>query len=452
MGRPRSSKTVVGKLFDAAEAPIFLLDPRRRIAYCNPACAAWLKVESEEDLVGRQCDYHSITNTDGSDSKAAALCPPPEAFEGIEVTAFIDNGVEARETRFLPVFDEDQRAYTVLGIPCDGQSTLSRSGTQDHTADHELHDHIRIVRRALQSQYSIDKIVGTSPAMRLVRRQILAAAASHSNVVVFGPEGCGSEAIARTIHYSAADPDNRSLLPLACELLDSDLLANMLDAFADRANEQSDAHSTLLLLDVDLLRPDGQATLAQFLADRVNLQVLATATKPLDQTESLKPDASPFHQGLRCVLETMTIQVPALRDRLADLPALVQCAIERENALGGKQVGRMSTEALDVLAAHSWPRDVDELFEVVSHAHAATRNTLIEKDDLPEILKLAQDAELHPRSEPERIDLDQFLGEAETDLIRRALRQSKGNKTQAAALLGINRARLLRRIEHLKLD
>ncbi len=452
MGRPRSSKTVVGKLFDAADSPIFLLDPRRRIAYCNPACASWLKVESEEDLVGRQCDYHSITNADGSDSKAAALCPPPEAFDGIEITAFIDNGEEAREMRFLPIFDEEQRAYTVLGIPHDDRSTLSGSGKQDRTANHELHDHIRTVRRALQIQYSIDRIVGQSPAMRLVRRQIVAAAASHSNAVVVGPQGCGSEAIARTIHYTATNPDERSLLPLTCELLDSDLLSNMLDAFAERANEQSDAHSTLLLLDVDLLSPDGQATLAHFLADRAKLQVLATAAKPLAKTESLQSDASPFHHGLRCMLETMTIEVPTLRDRLTDLPALVQSAIEHENALGGKQVGRVSTAALDILAAHSWPRDVDELFEIVSHAHAATKNALIEEDDLPEILKLAQDADLHPRSEPERIDLDQFLADAEADLIRRALRQSKGNKTQAAALLGINRARLLRRVDCLQID
>ncbi|MFC1759630.1 helix-turn-helix domain-containing protein, partial [Planctomycetota bacterium] len=315
-------------------------------------------------------------------------------------------------------------------------------------ANHELHDQIREVRRSLKCTYAIDKIVGPSPSMQMVRRQIAAAAASHSNAVVIGPPGSGRESIARTIHYVAPNPEAKSLLPLTCELLD--LLSSMLDSFAERANEQSDARSTLLLLDVDMLSPDAQSTLADFLTDRTKLQTLATATKPLASTS--QSDGVSFHSGLHCHLETMTINVPPLRDRLTDLPVLVQSAIESQNAAGGKQVSHISTAALDVLAAHNWPRDVAELFEIIRHAHASTNGVSIEKDDLPEILKLARDAEMHPRAEPEQIDLDQFLGDAETDLIRRALRQSKGNKTQAATLLGINRSRLLRRIEQLRIN
>ena len=90
--------------------------------------------------------------------------------------------------------------------------------------------------------------------------------------------------------------------------------------------------------------------------------------------------------------------------------------------------------------------------EIIAQAHDNATGTTIQLNDLPEILDLSRDAEQHPRHEPVQIDLDAFLAEAETELILRALRESKGNKTQAASLLGINRARLLRRIEQLKIE
>ena len=445
MGRPRSSKTVVGKLFDVAESPIFLLDSRRRIVYCNPACAQWLSVDADEDLIGRQCDYHSKQNTTKSDSIAAGLCPPPEVFEGVETIARIHNGVEFRSMRFLPVFDQESGAYSVLGVPSDGGTDSEPIRRDEMGAANELHDQIRVIRKSLKSRYSLDRLVGQSPAMQLVRRQIEAAATSRSNVAVIGPAGSGRESIARTIHYAAAGSETRSLLPLTCELLDADLLSSMLDSFSQR--EQSDDQNTLLLLDVDMLSPDSQSALAEFLAEHRRLHVLSTAANPLETTDEV--GAATFHPNLRLLLCTMTVNVPALENRLEDLPVLVQSAIEYHNANGQKQISQISNAALDRLATHQWQRNVAELFEIVGHAHEAAAGTTIDQADLPKILDLSRDAELHPRMEPEKIDLDQFLGQAESELIQRALRQTKGNKTQASALLGISRARLLRRIEQL---
>jgi DNA-binding NtrC family response regulator len=248
------------------------------------------------------------------------------------------------------------------------------------------------------------------------------------------------------IHYCENDDaTDRSLLPLGCELLDSDLLSSMMDAFEQRSSDDSDAHSTLLLLNVDMLSPDAQVTLADFLAKRTHLQVLATSSRPLSE---LVADEL-ICLRLVSILSTMTIVVPPLSARIDDIPLLLQCAIEQQNAMGGKQVSRVTPAALEQLASYSWPGDIAELFELIGEAHAHADGIAIDVDDLPERIKLARDAEMYPPREIEKIELDQFMAKIETELVLRALNQSKGNKSQAAELLGINRARLLRRIEQL---
>ncbi|MCA9212419.1 MAG: sigma 54-interacting transcriptional regulator [Planctomycetales bacterium] len=448
MGRPRSSKTVVGKQFDAAENPIYMLDSRRRIAYCNPACGQWLGVENEEDLVGRRCDYHSLTDdsTNQIDEQAASLCPPLEVFDGRELVAKVDNGTRAYWMRFLPIRDAEAGGYGVLAIPVGTPSDLPKPDQAEY-----LHDQIRVVRKKLQTDNSVNRIVGQSDAMQLVRRQVVAASASRSNVAIIGPAGSGREAVARAIHYAAADSDKRALMPLSCELLDSELLDSMLNAFTNRTSELQDSASTLLLLNIDSLDPGSHQTLAEFLAAHDHLQAIATSKRPLvgDARQCRNDRRAP---SLGSLLAMMTIVVPPLQDRLADIPVLVQSAIERCNAIGEKQIGRIAPDALDRLAAHRWLGEVEELFQIVAQAHENASGTTIQLSDLPEILEVARDAEQHPRHEPVQIDLDAFLAEAETELILRALQESKGNKTQAASLLGINRARLLRRIEQLKIE
>ena len=81
MTTPTSPKTAIAKLLASSVVPVYALDERRRIAYCNPACARWLGMEAAV-LIGTRCDYHSAGSPGASEDVAAGLCPPPDVLHG----------------------------------------------------------------------------------------------------------------------------------------------------------------------------------------------------------------------------------------------------------------------------------------------------------------------------------------------------------------------------------
>jgi DNA-binding NtrC family response regulator len=112
----------------------------------------------------------------------------------------------------------------------------------------------------------------------------------------------------------------------------------------------------------------------------------------------------------------------------------------------------LSDEAIDQLAAYPWPENVDELAELVHEAWDAAAGPLILPGDLPEKIRFAAGAQAYPARVEETIVLDQFLADIERELLVRAIRQAKGNRAQAARLLGLSRARLLRRLDHFNIE
>jgi DNA-binding NtrC family response regulator len=227
------------------------------------------------------------------------------------------------------------------------------------------------------------------------------------------------------------------------------LLQATVTAFVNHCAElAAEAPSALLLLDVDLLPADAQGALIGFLDIReFELRTVATArTPPL-----VLAGRDEFRSDLACALSTLVIEIPALADRTEDIPMLAQLFLEEKNAGGGRQVGGFTSEAMDLLLAYSWPGNVEELKATVDTAHRRTDGPLVTVTDLPERLTLASEAASYPASRDESISMDDFLRDTEVELITRALGRAKGNKAKASRLLGISRARLLRRLSQLGL-
>jgi transcriptional regulator with PAS, ATPase and Fis domain len=145
-----------------------------------------------------------------------------------------------------------------------------------------------------------------------------------------------------------------------------------------------------------------------------------------------------------CWLSTLTIAVPPLRERLADLPGLVQRLLQRAGS--DRSITGLSEEAWEVLRGYSWPGNLRELYAVLADSCARCRGMVLQAADLPWYLRPA--APVVERKLP----LDQLLEQVERRLIQIALATAKGNKSRAAEILGIWRPRLLRRIEALKLS
>jgi DNA-binding NtrC family response regulator len=286
--------------------------------------------------------------------------------------------------------------------------------------------------------------------MRQIRGQVRLAIAGRPQVTISGPPGSGREHLARTIHYHETEEAAPPLVPLSCALLDAELLQSTVEAFVRSCAElETERPAALLLLDADQLPRDAQAALMGFLnIPEFDLHVIATTRQPLAGLagrEEFRPD-------LACALSTLVIELPDLCRRREDIPLLAQLFVEQENAAGKRQIGGFVSESLDELTAYPWPGNLDELAAAVREAHARAEGPFIQPEDLPQRIRLAADAAAYSKREEETVVLDEFLGQIEAEVISRALRRAKGNKTKAASLLGINRTRLLRRIDQLGLD
>lgn len=456
MARKRPvAKELVG-LFQTSPRPVYVLDDRRRIVFCNDACGAWLGT-SPENLIGQQCNYRGRSAAPGD--LAAALCPPPEVFAGQFVTAELicldsESKVSRRLANFSPLGTGPLEPVGALAVVASSESP--RRPASETVEDQSLHQRLQTLALSLRIPFRVDRLVGESPAIARVRDQVALAVAGRGRVAIYGNSGSGCEKIARTIH-SGADPRTAGpLMPLSCDLMQADLLQTTVMAFLRRCiDSQTPASATqspeippqgtLLLLDADKLSLDAQLEMMAFFELPVfRLRTIVTSQQRL---LDLARDGR-FHQSLALALSTLEIELPPLAERRKDIPFLAQQFVEDANAAGGRQLSGLTTETLDLLCALPWHGDLDELAEVMQQACEAAEGPRIELADLPKRVALLASAAAHPPpAADETIRLDDFLAEIEGELIRRALDRAGGNKAQAARLLGVNRARLLRKLE-----
>lgn len=454
MARARSTANALKGLLSTSDLPIYALDAQRRILFCNESLQKWVGL-AEQSLVGRRCDYHSVPRPDPEDSVAAGLCPPPDVFTGQRVRGEVScrtpgGALERRPADFVPLSPPGVDGTGVLVI-VDSSVSLEQypSRAPDEPTPSELHRTLRSLREELSGRYRVDQLIGESPLIQRVRAQVRLVGQSRSHAVVWGPPGSGLEHVARTIHYGTGADGAEPLLPLACSLFDAELLQSTITAFVRRA-VQGDARrmSTVLLLDVDQLPADAQHELLGLLSlPQFAMRAIATSRRPLVPLAK----KGRFLPDLALALSTLVIEIPPLRARPLDIPLLAQYFLELVNSERNRQLSGFSPEALDELAAHPWPKNMEELAEVVQQACRRAEGPYVALTDLPDQCRRAITATARPKPVVEEIVLDEFLAEVETELLRRALLEAKGNKARAARLLGISRARLHRRLEQLKL-
>jgi DNA-binding NtrC family response regulator len=453
-GRIKASE--LAKVLQATSLPIYILDADRTLVFCNSSLIDWLGC-SEDELLGTRCAYHSDPQVTGAEAVAAGLCPPVEALAGQEMSGVItrtaaEGAIARRRARFIPLRGTGEEIVGLVAlvettdlpdietpVPVPGQSEAQW-----------LHERLQVYHRQRASRLRADRLIGESLLMRRVRAQAAVAAGTNANVLLFGPAGSGRQRIAEAIHYAGEPSVAGSLVPLACAMLNSELIYSTIKALAFKESVGKEAsRNTLLLNDVDCLAVDVQALLAELFSSKSwRLRLIATARQPFEDAVR----QGKFRQDLAMLLSTIVIAVPPLAGHRDDIPLLAQMFLEQSNARGTRQLAGFLPEALDRLCAYQWPGNVDELAEVVSAAHSRAEGNQISATDLPEQIHLAADAEAHPRRVEEKIVLDEYLGRIERELICRALARAKGNKTKAAGLLGMSRPRLYRRMVQLGLE
>jgi DNA-binding NtrC family response regulator len=329
----------------------------------------------------------------------------------------------------------------VFVAPHDLTSEELRERKSDEPGCQELHRAVAELRRRQTIRGASAALVGESDAMRRARRQVELAAHDRAPAFVVGSDAWQRRKVAEAIAYVKERRASEVVIPFDGRLLDESLLAWSLESVAERGR----APCTLIFHDVHELPGGAQVYLAERIMRWPSEWRVVASSAPIVAGDSTAPlDARLFHW-----LSTLVINLPPLDDRMDDLPLLCQFLIEEVNAESSKQVGGFSQAALDRMHCFDWPGGLAQLREVVAAAHLAAKGPEIAPADLPPPLSHVEAAAAFPPETLQPIRLEELLARIETSLIRRALEQSGGNKTQAATLLSMTRPRLYRRMEQL---
>ncbi len=340
------------------------------------------------------------------------------------------------------------------------------------------------LRERVRSEFTPGvEIVGQSPAMQEIYKLVGRLAASAATVLIQGESGSGKELIARALH-AYSDRWQEPFVAVNCsaipgDLLESEMFGHERGAFTGATERhvgkfEQAANGTLLLDEISDMPLPLQAKLLRVLQERefsrvgghallpANCRIIAATNQDLDKAVA----DSRFRGDVYFRLKVVIVNVPPLRERREDIPALVEYFIERINRTHKFQVKGVTPDALSMLAAHAWPGNIRELENVLVRAAALAPNRLLTAADMPfgegkreqihpdmplegamavkvrEYLK--QFGEVLPRDLYERV-----LHTVEKPMLEAVLEHTGGNQLRAADILGINRNTLRKKIVEL---
>ncbi|MBD3393520.1 MAG: GAF domain-containing protein [Chitinivibrionales bacterium] len=312
----------------------------------------------------------------------------------------------------------------------------------------ELEQENRELRRNLEEKGKPDEMIGNSRSMKNVYRQIAQVAPSPTTVLICGETGTGKELVARAIHdkspraHGPFVPVNCAALPES--LLESELFGHEKGSFTGatsmRAGRFESAHAGTIFLDeIGEMSPSAQARLLRAIQEKQIQRVGGTETISIDvrviaaTNRNLEEDVSRnrFREDLYYRINVFTVYLPPLRERGADVLLLADYFSRRYAGRHGKEIARISTPAIDMLAAYHWPGNVRELENVIERAVLVSENNVLNGHDLPPTLQM-KDASLRGLRDG---SFESLVASYEKELITDALKDARGNQTEAAKLL-----------------
>ncbi len=311
------------------------------------------------------------------------------------------------------------------------------------------------------------EIVGGSIAMARVAQEIARAAPSRATVLIRGESGVGKELVARAVHFSSP----RRKGPFVClncaalsrSLLASELFGHEQGAFTGATQrkmgkfEASDT-GTLMLDEIGEMSPAIQAKFLRVLEGHPFERVGGTETVKVDvrviaaTNRDLERDVSEgrFRRDLYFRLRVLEVLVPPLRKRVEDIPELAHYFLQRFNAETGRKLRGFSPQAMELMRQYRWPGNVRELKNVVERAVVLARGELIEYEDLT-LSKISTAGDTGDMQTPQQQFRPVSLSDMERQHILATLISTNWNKSQTAALLGIERSTLDRKIRRYEL-
>ena len=337
--------------------------------------------------------------------------------------------------------------------------------TQPAMAWEQLEGEWIALERLSENTETIGGMVVCSGQMRKILKTITRLSPFRQTVLIEGESGTGKELIARALHNSGKSPVGPFVTfncsNLVESLAEAQLFGHIKGAFTDAREDslgyfRSASGGTLFLDEIGELPLKLQPKLLRALQERevtpvgaseavhVDVRVVAATHRDL---EGMIAEGT-FREDLFYRLDVVPIEIPPLRERRQDIPALADHFRGEVNAREGRAVAGFALDVMQRLSAYDWPGNVRELENLVERLVVVAGNRMVVIDDLPGHLRTTVvDMENATLDLPESgVDLRIFLTQLEERLIAQALERTGGNKNRAAELLGMNRTTLVEKL------
>ena len=401
----------------------------------------------------------SDVNLEANQSGLDLLKDLREQCPVILVTGFgtLDSAVEAAREGAWDFISKPFKVQEVVAIARRALEQDLKNGSTERRAEQ------------ISAPYEQGGLVGRSPVMIGLYKEIARVAPTRSTILIVGESGAGKELVARSIHQHSTRSAG-SFVAVNCgalteTLLEAELFGHVRGAFTGAVNDRKGlweeaAGGTLFLDEVGETSPAFQVKLLRALqegeirrvgasrATQVDARILAATNRNLEQDVK----AGKFREDLFYRLSVVTLRVPSLKERRTDIPLLAErflsLVLDRE---GHKQL-TLSEETIRTLVAYNWPGNVRELESAIEYAVLHARGHAIVPEDLPEKLQSAN-VRSAARSPLSALFEDlPALDELERRYLLYILEVTGGNRTRAAEVLGIDRRTLYRMIERYGID
>jgi DNA-binding NtrC family response regulator len=372
----------------------------------------------------------------------------------ILVTGFgtLDSAVEAAREGAWDFISKPFKVDEVVAIARRALEQAQRGTAEDRQAEQ------------LSAPYEKGGLVGRAPEMIQLYKEIARVAPTRSTVLITGQSGTGKELVARSIHQHSTRSSG-PFVAINCgalteTLLEAELFGHVRGAFtgatSDRKGLWEEAEGGTLFLDevgetspamqVKLLRALQEGEIRRVGATReihIDGRVIAATNRNLE----LEVKAGSFREDLFYRLSVVTLRVPPLSERRTDIPLLADRFLRGALERNGRSHLSLSEEAIRTLVAYDWPGNVRELESSIEYAVLQARGHEIEMEDLPVKFQSAQ-LKANARSPLSALFEDlPSLDELERRYLLHVLEASRGNRTRAAEIMGIDRRTLYRMIE-----
>jgi DNA-binding NtrC family response regulator len=340
-------------------------------------------------------------------------------------------------------------------------------GCIERALDHQTTQHrTEVSSSAARDPYEFENLIGTSAKMQAIYRRILKVADTESTILIQGESGTGKELVARALHYKSSR-QHHPFVTINCSALPDNLLESELfghkkgsftGALMDSAGLFEEGNNGTLFLDeINSMSQPLQTKLLRVLQERhirrvgdtkqipVNVRLIAASNEPL----KAKTRTGGFREDLYFRLDVIPIEIPPLRERMEDVPLLVQRFLQKQADQTGTERKSMEAGAMERLIRYTWPGNVRELENAIERACTLSEGGVIRAEDLPpHVLSESGTFEKTPDSEW-RVGqpLDNFVRNQERKYIEMTLKFNQGSREKTASMLEISIATLYRKLD-----